>query len=455
MESIFSPLHEKGLTTLKLRHDFRTGEFMFQAGKDFEPGLDFSRYNRDFSQTSILTRDNRCLGTQEVERMYEDAGLSGYFDKIKSLVQEGKHMGINFITNTRLGINYVCGIHSDVRGRNNKSYTTFAGATRRHAPGVPELDVIIDALNLSRAMSFKNIAAGLPYGGCKSCLHMDEFSITDMDVMGFLAYVCDTSRCITGPDMNMPKEMVKVINEHFTMQYCGGPGSAMGDTANPTSLGTFLVLKQAVKFVTGDDGLKGMKVAVQGMGAVGYAMAEFLAREGCSLVVADPIAEKVERFIKEYPDADVSVVGLDEICFVEADVLSPNAMGRIIGEEEIPKIKAKYIIGSANNQLKATNQDEEIRLSKLLADKGILFQTEWWHNAAGVMAAAMEYVSGRDVTYTPADLEARVRDVIPKNTWQNLSRAKDLGVTPTESAYLMCQDIVYGRPHVCSEAAHL
>ena len=444
MESIFAPLYERGYTTLKIRHDFRTGEFRYMAGRDFDEGLDFSRYNKDFTLTGILSGSNEYLGTKDVELMYEKAGLAGHFGKVKALMSEGRHMGMNFIGNRRLGINYICGIHSDVRGRNNKSYTMFAGATRRHPKSAKEMDVVTDALNLSRAMSFKNIAAGLPYGGCKSCLHMDEFSVADMDTLGFLAYVCDTSHCITGPDMNMPKEMVKIINEHFTMQYCGGPGSALGDTALPTSLGAYLALKQAVKFATGSESLAGMKVAVQGMGAVGYAMAELLAGEGCGLIVADPNGKTIENFKKQHPGCELRAVDAGEILDAEADVFSPNAMGRIIGEEEIGRLKFKYIFGSANNQLRATNQQEEIRLARILADRGILFQTEWWHNAAGVMAAAMEYISGRDITVTPADLEKKVREIVPRNTWENLNKAKELGVTPTESAYLSCQEIVYG-----------
>ena len=290
-------------------------------------------------------------------------------------------------------------------------------------------------------MSFKNIAVDLPYGGCKSCLQMDAFSITDMDVMGFLAYVCDTSRCITGPDMSMPKEMVKIMNEHFTKQYCGGPGSAMGDTAIPTSLGTYLALKQAVKFTSGSESLSGMTVAVQGMGAVGYAMAELLAKEGCKLIIADLNQEVIDRFIKAYPET--KQVSTDEILFQDADVLSPNAMGRILGEEEISQLKVKYVFGSANNQLRATNQEEEIRLAKILAERGILFQTEWWHNGAGVLGAAMEYIHGRDISLTPADLENRVREIVPAKTWANLERAKELGITPTESAYFACQNIIY------------
>ena len=444
MGSIFVPLEAEGFTTLRVRHDFRTGVFSFYAARDFEQGLDFSRYNKDFGQYSILTTDNRYLGTDDVVKMYEQHGLEGYLNEVLDLIRQGKHVGVDFMSHERLGIRFICGIHSDVRGRNNKSYTTFAGATRRHGRDVPEMNVIVDALNLSRAMSFKNIATNLPYGGCKTCLHMDELSVTDMESMGFLAYACDTTHCITGPDMNLPKVMVKVMNEHFTRQYCGGPGSAMGDTAVPTALGAFLALKEAVKFVTGSADLGGMSVAVQGMGAVGYSMAKNLAAEGARLIITDPDQTKTRRFADEHPGVDVTIVATDEILFVDADVLAPCAMGGVLGEEEIAKLKVKYVFGAANNQLRATNQEEEIRLAKLVAARGILFQTEWWHNGAGVLGAAMEYIHGRDITLTPADLESKVREIIPVNTRDNLQRAADLGITPTESAYARCQDIIYG-----------
>ena len=443
MESIFTPLMSEGLTTMRVRHNFRTGAFTFFAARDFLKDLDFSKYNKDFSQASILTDDNVYLGTKQVLEMYEKHGLKEYLSRIMDLIKKGKHIGIDFMINERLNIRFICGIHSDVRGRNNKSYTTYAGATRQHSLDKNEIDVIIDALNLSRAMTFKNIAVNLPYGGCKTTVQMAPLEITNMEAMGFLAYACDSTNCITGPDMSMPKTMVKVMNENFTKQYCGGPGSAMGDTGIPTSLGVYLALKQAVKFVTGSESLDGMTVAVQGLGSVGYSMAHNLTAEKVSLILADIDQSRIDRFIKEHPEHKITVVSPEELIYAEADALCPCAIGGIFGEEEIAKLKVKYIFGGANNTLRAQSQEEEIRLAKILAERGILYQADWWHNGAGVLSAAMEYANGRDITLTPADLERRVREVVPQNTWENLNRAKELGITPTESVYIRCQDIVY------------
>ena len=442
MNSIFNILKAEKLTSLKIRYDFRTDTFGFTAGKEWEANTDFSKYNKTFYIGSVLTDDNICLGTAEVNEMIKKHGATAYFEQVKDLIRQGKHFGVDMLYHDKLNIRFVCGIHSLKRGINSKSHAMMAGATRRHSFDSTELAVIIDALNLSRAMTFKNIAAQIPFGGCKSAIQMDTLDLSNMEVLGFLAYACDSTRCVTGPDMSMPKEMVKIMNSNFTMQYCGGPGSALGDTAIPTSYGVYLALKQAVKFKTGSESLAGMSAAIQGMGAVGYAMAQNLAKEGVKLYIANRSPEKVERFMKEYPNIDVTPVPFDEILKVDADILSPCAIGGVLGEEEIADIKFSYIFGGGNNQLRATNQEEEIRLAKLLDKRGILFQTEWWHNCAGVMSAVMEYTYG--YSKTSVDLIKAVEEIVPSQTWKNLNQAKELGLTPTENAYKSCQDLIYG-----------
>jgi len=441
MNSLFEVLKTNDLTTLKLRYNFRNDQFTFLASKEWEAKTDFSTYNKAFTVSSIQTDHALYLNTSEVEALFEKHGIEAHFKKILDLVRQGKHFGIDFLYHDKLNIRFVCGIHSNVRGLNNKSHATYAGATRRHGLEKDELAVIIDALNLSRAMTFKNIAVDIAFGGCKTAIQMGELDITNMEMMGFLAYACDTTRCLTGPDMNFPKTMVKVMNERFTMQYCGGPGSALGDTAIPTAYGAYLALKQAVKFRTGSTSLDGMSVAVQGLGAVGYKMASYLATEKTKLYVTDLNEDVVKKFIKAHPNHDITAVSLDDILHVEADILAPCAMGGVLGEAEISQIKFKYIFGAANNQLRATSQEEEIRLAKLLDARGILFQTEWWHNAAGVLAAAEEYTHGFNQTVD--DLMKKVEAILPTQTWKNLTKAKELGITPTECAYQSSQDLVY------------
>ncbi|MCL2201408.1 MAG: amino acid dehydrogenase [Oscillospiraceae bacterium] len=442
MSSIFNILKTEGLTTLKIRYNFRTDIFRYMAGKHWEPGTDFSGYNKTFSIGSNMTGDAVYLNSAQVLAMFEKHGEMEYLSEIESLIRQGAHFGVDMLYNDKFNIRFICGIHSPKRGINNKSHATMAGATRRKELSLPEIEAVADALNLSRAMAFKNVAAEIPFGGCKTTIQMDFPDITNMEIMGFLAYACDTTRCLTGPDMAFPKEMVKVMNHNFTMQYCGGPGSALGDTAIPTAYGVYLALKQAVKFKTGSESLDGMSVAIQGLGAVGYAMAEYVLGENVKLIVADINELSVEKLISAHPGRDITVVSTDEIINVKADIFSPSAMGGILGEEEVKSVKFKYIIGGANNQLRATCQEEEIILSKLLAERDILFQADWWHNCAGVIAAAMEYVYGYDKS--SADLFKRVEEVVPVQTWKNLNRAKELGVTPTESAYRECNELIYG-----------
>lgn len=442
MSSLFNILKAEGLTTFKIRYNFRTDVFRYTAAKEWDATTDFSMYNRTINVGSAMTDEAVYLNTSDVLDMFERHGEIAYLEEIQELVRQGKHFGVDMLYNDKFNIRFICGIHSPKRGVNNKSHAIMAGATRRKDLSLPEIDAIIDALNLSRAMAFKNVAADIPFGGCKTTIQMDTPDITNMEVMGFMAYACDTTRCFTGPDMAFPKEMVKVMNDNFTMQYCGGPGSALGDTAVPTAYGVYLALKQAVKFQTGSESLDGMSVAVQGLGAVGYSTARYLAAEKTKLFIADINEDALNRFVNEFPNHDVTIVPTDEIINVEADIFCPSAMGGLFGEEEIKALRFKYIIGGANNQLRATSQEEEIRLAKLIADRGILYQIEWWHNCAGVLAAGMEYTYG--FTKNNDDLVKAVEDVVPKQTWKNLNRAKDQGVTPTESAYLSCNEEIYG-----------
>ncbi len=441
MKSLIIPLKNENLTTLKIRYDFKNDIVRLYAAREWSKDTDFSRYNKDFYIGSILTDEACYLNTQQVRELYEKNELSDYLNEIINLMREGKHFGLDCLFNEELGIHFFCGIHNSKRGINNKSHAIHAGATRRHGFEDDELSVIIDALNLSRAMSFKNVAADIPFGGCKSSVHMDPLDISNMAVMGFLSYCADSTRCLTGPDMNFPKEMVSVLNNNFTMQYCGGPGSPLGDTAIPTAYGAYLALKQAVKFKTGSESLDGMSIAVQGLGSVGYNMAKCLLRENVKLFVSDIDNVRIEKLVAEFYDREIVAIPKDEILYVNADILCPCAMGGIIDEYNIPKLNFKYVFGPANNQLKATNQEEEVRLAKLLEDKGILFQTEWWHNCAGVLAAALEYIHGKDITYQT--LEKEVEDILPRKTWENLNKAKEMGVTPTECAYKSCQDLIY------------
>ncbi len=441
MKSLFTPLKQEGLTTLKINYDYKSDKVKFFAAKEWDADFDFSGYNTKFYCESVLTEDAKFLNSKEVEALYAKYELTDYLNEIVDLIRQGKHFGIECYYYDKFDIRFMCNEHSRKRGLNNISHATLAGGIRRHSFDDPEIEVIIDGLNLGRAMSFKNVAADLPYGGCKTTVHMNPLDLNNMDMMGFLAFTLDRTRCFTGPDMNFPTEMADVMNKHFSAQYTGGPSSPIGETGKPTAYGAYKALKQAVKFQSGSDSLSGMSIAIMGLGAVGWYMAEHFISEKAKIFVSDINKEKEQDLLKKYPNADITIVD-GNILEIEADILCPCAIGGIITEENIPTLKFKYVFGPGNNQLRATSQEEEIRLAKMLAERGILFQTEWWHNSAGVMCGAEHYLYGAEAKYE--NLLKKIDAIVPVRTWENLNRAKEQGITPTECVYNYCQDIIYG-----------
>ena len=443
MKSLFTPLKAEGLTTLKINYDYKTDKVRFYCAREWESNLDFSRYNKDFYAESILTENARYLNTSEVTALYAKYDLSEYLDGVVDLIRKGKHFGMECYYNEKYDIRFMCNIHSLKLGVNNKSHATMAGGIRRHGFDTPEIEVIIDGLNLGRGMTFKNIAADLNYGGCKTTVHMDPLTqekMDNLDLMGFLAFTIDRCRVLTAADMDFPTEMSDVINKHFSVQYVCGPSAPIGESGRPTAYGTYLAVKQAVKSETGSESLDGMSIALQGLGAVGWYAAEHFLGEKVKLYVSDINKKVVDDFVKTHPNADIIAVEGD-IMKLQADIFCPCAIGGILHDGNIPGLRFKYIIGAANNTLKASSQEEEIRLANLIAEQGILYQTDWWHNTAGVLCGVEHYLYGDDAEYE--SFIGKIEKNVPVKTWENLTKSKQLGITPTENAYRMCQEIVY------------
>lgn len=445
--SLFYPLDQEGLTTLRLQHDWKTDNVFLQASKDWDEDLDWSKYNHDFYVESIKTHDAKFLNDKETRAMFEKYDLTEYLEQVIELLRQGKHFGIDCFYHKGFDIKYLGNMHNRKRGINNTRHGVMKGGIRRHEKCEDELDIIIDGLNLGRAMSFKNIAGELPVGGCKSCVIMDELDLTDMNVCGFLGFCLDEIRCSTGPDMGFSPSMTDVMKENgFSVQYTCGPRGPLGSSGPPTAYGVFISLVQAVRFLTGSEDMTAMSFAVQGLGEVGAAMVEYIVKfvKNPKIYVADINKKTVEKIVATYKAKGIDIEAVDpaDILYLDVDVISPCAMGAVLNEESIPKLKCKIIWGSANNQVKASSVEEECRLAKVIADRGILFQTDWWHNTAGVMFGYEEYKYQKD-----ASLERTYKDidrVLPKNTWDNLNKAKELGITPTESAYRTCDEELYG-----------
>jgi len=441
-EGIFSVMDRMDLTTLEIFQNRNENTFFMRGMKEWEDDLQFSRYGTEFTYVDLLTPDYKAMGTQELAARFRKMGLEDALARVEQFLREGRHEGIEFFYHRRNDIRVSFCKHSVTLGLENRQHVMRAGAMRRHEPDEPEIEVIKDGLNLSRAMTYKNAVSALPYGGCKTVVQCAPVKLDDYETMGFLSYVPDRCRVFVGADMGLDEEMVDIIRSTFTKNFIGGTKSPLASTGSPTAYGEFLALKEDCNFTYGTRDLSDKTIALQGLGHVGFPLAEYLLGDGAKLIVADIDMGKVGALQQEYGPDRVTYISPDEIYTVEADIFSPCAMGGVITEERIPQFHCKIIQGSANNQLNATSREAEIAMAKKVADAGILFAVDWAHNNGGVIAASVLWQLQEEAT--EEELNPKIELPCRTNFRKLLEEAKEKGKTPTELVYEKVEKMVYG-----------
>lgn len=243
---------------------------------------------------------------------------------------------------------------------------------------------IEDALRLARGMTYKNAAAGLNLGGGKTVIIGNPR--TDKSEALFRAfgrYIQGLNgRYITAEDVGTTVADMDIIHEET--DYVTGISPAFGSSGNPspvTAYGVYRGMKAASKAAFGTDLLEGKVIAVQGVGNVAYNLCRYLHEEKATLIVTDINIEAVKKVVSEF---GAKAVEPNEIYGVDCDIFSPCALGAVINDETIPKLKAKVIAGAANNQLKDAKHGE------LIHEMGIMYAPDYVINAGGVINVADE-----------------------------------------------------------------
>ena len=247
-----------------------------------------------------------------------------------------------------------------------------------------EDEAILDALRLARGMTYKAAAAGLNLGGGKTVIIGDpRKDKSEAMFRAFGRFIQGLNgRYITAEDVGTTEEDMDII--HQETRYVTGVSPAFGSSGNPspvTAYGVYRGMKAAAKVAFGSDSLKGKTVAVQGVGSVAYNLCKHLHEEGARLIVTDIVQENVERAVRDFGAESVEP---DKIYDVECDIFSPCALGAIINDETIPRLKCRVVAGSANNQLK------EERHGDRLHEMGITYVPDYVINAGGVINVADE-----------------------------------------------------------------
>jgi leucine dehydrogenase len=277
------------------------------------------------------------------------------------------------------GLRAVIAIHNTICG------PALGGC--RMWPFESEEEAIYDAMRLARGMTYKNAAAGLNLGGGKAVIIGDpNKDKSEALFRAFGRFVQSLGgRYISAEDVGTSVEDMEYIA--METEYVAGLPIQFGGSGDPspfTALGTFEGIRASVKYRMNKNDLKGIKVAIQGVGHVGYYLAEMLHEAGAELIVTDIFEEKVDKVVNEF---GATAVKGDAIYSVDADVFAPCALGAIVNDDSIAKMKFKIIAGGANNQL----LDEEIH-GKKLKDKNILYAPDYLINAGGVTNVFFEVI---------------------------------------------------------------
>ncbi|MBN4054606.1 Glu/Leu/Phe/Val dehydrogenase [Nitrospira defluvii] len=252
-----------------------------------------------------------------------------------------------------------------------------------------------DVLRLSKAMSYKAAISDLPLGGGKSVIWGDPQTekskallvafAKQVDILGG-RYIVAEDVGVSVPDI----EVIREVTDHVSGFSISEGGS--GDPSPVTAYGVFCGMRACLEEVFGDASFQGKRVAIQGLGKVGSALARLLNEAGAKLYVSDMDPERMAMATRDF---GADPIHGHEIYRVDCDIFSPCALGGIINERTIPSLSCPIIAGSANNQL--AKSDDTV----FLDERNILYAPDYVINAGGLINISEEltgYDKGRAYT---------------------------------------------------------
>lgn len=330
--------------------------------------------------------------------------------------REMGHEQVILVQDRAAGLRAVIAIHDTTLGH------AVGGTRMRLYPSLD--DAALDALRLSRAMTYKAAMAGVPYGGGKAVILGDPGRDKSRALLVAYAKALDRlgGRFQTGCDMGIDGRDVAVLSRLTKHASHTAPDSKL-QTADLAALGVFASIRAVARRLGRD--LAGLHVAVQGLGQLGYRLAERLASAGARLTVADVDPGRAERAAAAFAAA---VVEPEEIVGAEADVFSPNAAGSVIDDAALGRLRCRAVVGGANEQL------AEPRHGDALFERGVLFAPDYVVNAGGLLSLLYE-IGELD----EAGVVERVES-IGDRVVQILDRAEAEGVSPHRLADRMAEE---------------
>ena len=334
------------------------------------------------------------------------------------------HEVVHFVTDRASGLKAIIAVHSTHLGPGAGGVRFWHYADSSAA--------ISDALRLSRGMSYKNAMAGLPLGGGKAVILADSARTKKPDMLAAYGKAVDglCGNYVTAEDVGMSVADLVAVSKQ-TKYVSGLPvaeGAVGGDPGPHTSYGVYLGVCAAVKRKLGKDSLSGLHIAIQGAGSVASGLARLAAKDGAKISVADIDAVRAQKLADEVGGKTVDPA---DILTLEADVLSPCALGAILTEESIATLRVPVVAGGANNQLATPADGDRIDA------RGILYAPDYVINAGGIINVASEYLGDADEAGVKAKIEQ-----IPGRLETIWDESASTGRNPAAVADSMAQKLI-------------
>ncbi len=331
------------------------------------------------------------------------------------------HEQVVFCSDEETGLKAIVAVHSTVLG------PAVGGCRLWNYQS--EDEAIVDVLRLSKGMTYKNALAGLKMGGGKSVIIGDAKKIKSEELFrAFGRFIHSLGgKYYSAEDVNITTNDIMIA--HKETPYLTGLEGKSGNPGPYTALGTYLGVKASVQHKLGADSVKDVRVAVQGLGSVGYGLCRHLHENGAKLIVTDINDESVKRAVEEF---GAEAVALDDIYHQDVDVYAPCALGATINDKTIEQLKASVVAGCANNQL------AESRHGQALFDNGVLYAPDYVINAGGIINVSFEL---EPQGWSHEQSAAKVAEIY--DTLISIYQRSDETATPTNLvADVMAQEII-------------
>ena len=251
----------------------------------------------------------------------------------------------------------------------------------RYLPYADTQSAIADVLRLARGMSYKAALAGLQQGGGKAVIirpgHIENRGALFEAFGRFIETL--NGHYITAMDSGTSSIDMDCIAQHT--QHVTST-TAQGDPSPHTAMGVFAGIRATALARLGSDNLEGLRVAIQGLGNVGYALAEQLHAAGAELLVSDLDQGRVHLAVEQL---GARPVASEALLAIPCDILAPCGLGGVLNHTSVGQLRCSAVAGAANNQLASAD------ISDSLQARGILYAPDYVINAGGLIYVALKH----------------------------------------------------------------